>query len=211
NSVMWSIGLELALMVKNPWQCCLTTDNPNGAPFSRYPEIIALLMSKRYRESELQNTHRKTENRVSLPALDRELGWEEIAVMTRAAQARALGLVDLGKGHLSVGADADIAIYPIRVGDTDPERSPDTIIRAFSKTACTIKRGRVVARDGICVVDGKNAVIWVDPKIPEDRRVDSDPEFARLFERYYTVRMGNYPVEDAYLHRHFRIETEADL
>ena len=45
NSIMWAIGLELALLVKNPWQCLLTTDNPNGAPFVKYPEIIGLLQS----------------------------------------------------------------------------------------------------------------------------------------------------------------------
>lgn len=211
NSVMWAIGLELALLVDDPWRCCLTTDNPNGAPFVRYPEIIALLMSKRYRESEFQTVHHNTEHRVPLRAIDRELTWEEIAVMTRAAQARALGLVEFGKGHLGVGADADIAIYPIRVGEVDPERNPETITRAFSQTAWTIKRGRVVARDGVCVVDGTNAIIWVDPQLPGDRRMDTDPDFNRLFNRYYTVRMSNYPVEDAYLHRHFRIETEADL
>jgi len=46
---MWAIGLELALLTKDPWQCMLSTDNPNGAPFVKYPEIIALLMSRRFR------------------------------------------------------------------------------------------------------------------------------------------------------------------
>jgi formylmethanofuran dehydrogenase subunit A len=56
NSIMWAIGLELALMTKNPWQCMLATDNPNGAPFVKYPEVIALLMSSNYRKI-LKNAH----------------------------------------------------------------------------------------------------------------------------------------------------------
>ena len=84
NSIMWAIGLELALLVKNPWQCLLTTDNPNGAPFVKYPEIIGLLMSREYREREFATVHAGTAKRVVLPALDRELTFDEIAVMTRA-------------------------------------------------------------------------------------------------------------------------------
>ncbi|HPP78789.1 formylmethanofuran dehydrogenase subunit A, partial [Methanospirillum sp.] len=98
NSIMWAIGLELALLIKKPWQCMLTTDNPNGAPFVKYPEIIGLLMSNEYREKELGQVHRLTTDRTSLGTIDRELSFEEIAIMTRAGQAKALGIIDQGKG-----------------------------------------------------------------------------------------------------------------
>lgn len=35
HSLQWTIGLELFLRIQNPWQIFLTTDHPNGAPFSR--------------------------------------------------------------------------------------------------------------------------------------------------------------------------------
>ncbi len=211
NSVMWAIGLELALLVNDPWRCLLTTDNPNGAPFVRYPEIIALLMSKKYREEELATVHPDTEHRVPLPAIDRELDWHEIAVMTRAAQAKALGIVDIGKGHLAPGADADVAIYPIRVDEVDPSVDYRAVIDAFGKTEYTIKRGRVVCRDGECLVDGTNTTIWVKPKVSPEYDMGSDPDFIKKFDRYYTVRMRNYPVQDEYLKRNLCIETEAEL
>ena len=44
-----------------------------------------------------------------LPKLDREYSLSEIAAITRAAPARSLGLAD--RGHLGVGAAADIAVY----------------------------------------------------------------------------------------------------
>ncbi len=211
NAVMWAIGLELGLLVKDPWRCILSTDNPNGAPFVRYPEVIALLMSKKYREAEFATVHPDTEGRVPLPAIERELDWYEIAVMTRAAQAKALGVVDIGKGHLAPGAEADVAIYPIRVDEVDPAVDYRKVIEAFGKTEYTIKRGRVVSRRGECLVDGNNTTIWVKPKISEEYNMSNDPDFIAKFDRYYTVRMSNYPVQDEYLKRNLCIETEAEL
>jgi formylmethanofuran dehydrogenase subunit A len=211
NCVMWAIGLELALLVKDPWQCLLATDNPNGAPFVRYPEIIGLLMSKRYRDEELGTIHPETEKRVILHTLDRELTWHDIAVMTRAGQAKALGITKIGKGHLGIGAEADIAVYPIRIGETDPSRDYAAVVSAFQRTAWTIKRGRVVTRDGEVVVEGTNRTIWARSRVPEAHDMAKDPEFVKKFDRYYTVRMANYPVQDVYIPRSTCIESEAVL
>ena len=38
-----------------------------------------------------------------------------------------------------------------------------------------------------------------------------DPEFIEKFDRYYTVRMRNYPVQDKYVNRSRCIETEAEI
>jgi formylmethanofuran dehydrogenase subunit A len=211
NCVMWAIGLELALRVKDPWQCLLTTDNPNGGPFVRYPEIIALLMSQKYRETELDSLHSETEDRVHLRTLDRELDWHEIAVMTRSGQAKALGILPLGKGHLGEGAVADIAVYPLRIGEIDPGRDYGQVVDAFRTTRYTLKGGRLVAREGEILSRADKATIWVDPQVPDGYRMDQDRDFVRKFERYYTVRMGNYPVQDTYLPHSHCIKTEADL
>ena len=32
NALQWAIGLELFLLVDDPWRIFLTTDHPNGAP-----------------------------------------------------------------------------------------------------------------------------------------------------------------------------------
>jgi len=211
NSIMWAIGLELALLVESPWQCLLTTDNPNGAPFVKYPEIIALLMSKKYRDAEFATVHQDTAKRVPLPAIDRELTWHEIAVMTRAGQARALGITGVGKGYLLPGAEADIAVYPIRVDDIDPAQQYEEVIKGFSQTEYTIKRGRVVSRRGDALVHGENTTFWVKPNVPPEYDMTYDERFKEHFERYYSVRMSNYPVQEEYLHRNYCIRTETDL
>jgi formylmethanofuran dehydrogenase subunit A len=209
NCVMWAIGLELALLAKNPWQCLLATDNPNGAPFVKYPEIIGLLMSKRFRDQECALLDPRTERYVPLFALDREMDWNEIVIMTRAGQARALGLTAMGRGHLAPGAEADIAIYPLKVDEVDPATQFQQVIAGLSRTRYTIKRGRVVCRDGEVVVDGANSTIWTNPKVPPAYDLSQDREFARKFEQYYTVRMSNYPVQHIYLPRGLCIRPEA--
>jgi formylmethanofuran dehydrogenase subunit A len=212
NSIMWSIGLELALLVKNPWQCLLTTDNPNGAPFVKYPEIIGLLMSKEYRDREFATVHAKTASRVVLPALDRELTFEEIAVMTRAGQARALGLIERGKGHLGPGAEADIAVYPIKPEKIDPSRQYAEIIRSFAQTKYTMKLGVMISKDDQILADNQNRTFWCSPQVPKEYDMSKDPELIRTFDRYYTIRMENYTVdEDYYLTKSMKIETETML
>ncbi|MFQ5815563.1 MAG: formylmethanofuran dehydrogenase subunit A, partial [Candidatus Hydrothermarchaeaceae archaeon] len=58
HSVQWGIGLELALLVNDPWKVLLSTDHPNGGPFFRYPRIKTWLMSSKYREAMLEKVHK---------------------------------------------------------------------------------------------------------------------------------------------------------
>ena len=46
NALQWAIGLEMFLLVRDPWRVFLTTDHPNGAPFTSYPHLIRLLMDR---------------------------------------------------------------------------------------------------------------------------------------------------------------------
>ncbi len=46
NAVQFAVGLELFLLIDDPWRVFFTTDHPNGAPFTVYPELFALLMDK---------------------------------------------------------------------------------------------------------------------------------------------------------------------
>ena len=46
NALQWAIGLEIFLLVRDPWRVVLTTDHPNGGPFTSYPHLIRLLMDR---------------------------------------------------------------------------------------------------------------------------------------------------------------------
>ncbi|UHD46853.1 formylmethanofuran dehydrogenase subunit A [Aureimonas altamirensis] len=109
NAMQWAIGLELFLMIDDPWRVFFTTDHPNGAPFTTYPDLVALLMSRDLRAEWLDALPPGVRKRSALADLSREYTLPEIAVMTRAAPARLLGLPD--RGTLAPGARADIAVY----------------------------------------------------------------------------------------------------
>ena len=57
NALQWAIGLELFLLVDDPWRIFLTTDHPNGAPFTSYPHLIRLLMDRSFRNEQLARIH----------------------------------------------------------------------------------------------------------------------------------------------------------
>ncbi len=112
HSLQWTIGLELMLLVQDPWRVFLTTDHPNGGPFTAYPHLMRLLMDKSFRLAMLEKIHPQAAANSLLRELDREYTLDEIAIVTRAAPARILGLQNLGT--LREGAQASLAVYPQR-------------------------------------------------------------------------------------------------
>jgi len=207
HATQWCIGLELALLIKDPWKIYLTTDHPNGAPFTTYPRIIAWLMSRRAREETLKRIHARAKRRNPLPSIDREYTLYEVAIVTRAGQARALGL--RSKGHLGVGADADIAIYRINPETMDPSREHRRVRRAFERAAYTIKEGEVVVRDGEVVKSVMGRTIWVNVRVSSP--MEATEELKRKFREYWTVEFENYPVPEWYLARSHPIPVEARI
>jgi formylmethanofuran dehydrogenase subunit A len=199
NVIQWAIGLELALSVYSPWQVYMTTDHPNGGPFTYYPRVISWLMSRKARTKTMLKLNRAVMRRTNLSNLYREYDFQEIATVTRAATAKALGLK--GKGHLGPGADGDVSVY-----DVDPtmwrpsmyQQIEDTFGRAFY----TIKGGEVVVKDGEVVAVPNGTTFWVDAKIPDNIEEDLMRDLREDFGRYYTVSLRNYPVEEAYLPKH---------
>jgi formylmethanofuran dehydrogenase subunit A len=109
NALQWAIGLELFLLIDDPWRVFFTTDHPNGAPFTTYPQILHLLMSADERAAWIDRLPKSAMKMSLLPQLTREYDLYEIAIMTRASPARLLGLPD--RGQLGVGAAADISVY----------------------------------------------------------------------------------------------------
>jgi len=137
NALQWAIGLEIFLLVNDPWRVVLTTDHPNGGPFTSYPHLIRLLMDRSFRDEQLAKLHPDVAAGSALKSITRELSLYEIAIMTRAGPARLLGLHD--RGHLGAGASADIAVY----------RENTNRERMFATPEYVFKDGTLVARAGV--------------------------------------------------------------
>jgi formylmethanofuran dehydrogenase subunit A len=207
HAIQWSIGLELALLIVDPWKIFMTTDHPNGGPFTSYPKIIAWLMSKKAREAALKKINPRAKSRSLLPSIDRELGFYEIAIMTRAGQAKALGLKN--KGHLGIGADADVAIYNVNPETTDPSRKYRTVRKAFKHAAYTIKDGKIVVKNGEIQKHVEGKTMWLDVQVSEPLKISD--EMKRRFKDYWTVEYENYPVTENYLEISNPITVEAKV
>jgi formylmethanofuran dehydrogenase subunit A len=115
--------------------------------------------------------------------------------VTRAGQAKALGLKN--KGHLGVGADADVAVYAINPETTDIARKYKTVRRAFKHAAYTIKDGKIVVKNGEVVGHADGRTMWLDVQTNEPCKIDEDMKLK--FKQYWTVDYDNYPVYDHYL------------
>ena len=178
NAMQWAIGLELFLLVRDPWRIYLTTDHPNGGSFIFYPHIIRMLMDREYRKSCLKKVHPRVLRDTALQHLDREYTLEEICIITRSGPARALGLKH--KGHLGPGADADVAIYK---EDSNREAM-------FERPVYVLKGGELVLKDGEIVKHIFGRTLFVD--LPEPTEILS--EIRDDFEKYYTVQFDNYPL-----------------
>jgi formylmethanofuran dehydrogenase subunit A len=173
NAVQWAVGLELFLLIDDPARVLFTTDHPNGAPFTAYPDILALLMDRELRAEWIATLPPAAMEVTTLPSIRREYSLSEIATMTRSAAAKLLGLAD--RGHLGPEAIADVAVY--RDG---PDRA-----KMFGAAALVFKDGELVVRDGQVIRHRWGRTLAVRPDY--DRAID------RRMRDYYASRYGLRP------------------
>ncbi|WP_277188276.1 formylmethanofuran dehydrogenase subunit A [Caballeronia sp. BR00000012568055] len=180
NALQWIIGLEIFLLVDDPWRVSMTTDHPNGAPFTSYPHLIRLLMDKSFRDAQLDTLHADAKTASALHEITREFSLYDIAIITRAGPARLLGLTD--RGHLGAGAAADIAVYR---DDADRERM-------FTSPAYVFKDGELIARDGTLLKTPAGGIHYVMPDYDRaiEKRVRSYTE-ATLASRFENAAIGD--------------------
>src|SRR5262249_39052742 len=141
NAVQWAAGLELFLLIDDSARVFFTTDHPNGAPFTAYPDLFALLMSSDLRAQWIARLPPAAVELTTLPSIKREYSLREIGPRTRTASARLLGLSD--RGQLGAGARADVAVYA-----DDADRA-----KMFRAADFVFKDGELVVRDGKAVRD----------------------------------------------------------
>ena len=180
NALQWAIGLELFLQVRVPWRIVLTTDHPNGAPFTSYPHLIRLLCDKSFRDEQFARLHPVAQQMSILPSLTREYSLAEIAIITRAGPARLLGMRD--RGHLGAGAVGDVAVYR-RAADRET---------MFATPQWVLKDGQAVVRDGRIVAAPFGSTHVVRPDY--DRAIES--EIARHFETHMTQQFDGFAISD---------------
>ncbi|MEQ1715017.1 MAG: formylmethanofuran dehydrogenase subunit A [Hyphomicrobium sp.] len=180
NALQWAIGLELFLLIDDPWRIFLTTDHPNGGPFYWYPHMIRLLMDKSFRKEKMGTINQDALKYSSLASIDREYSLYEIAIMTRAGPAKSLGLKD--RGQLGPGACADITVYPDLADREAMFQTPELV---FKNGELIVKNGKIVK-----VVNGATHVA----RPTYDRSIEKS--LKNYFEDFHTMRMENFRLSD---------------
>jgi formylmethanofuran dehydrogenase subunit A len=180
NALQWAIGLEIFLSVEDPWRIFLTTDHPNGAPFTSYPHLIRLLMDKTFRNDVFTKLNLDAQAMSNLASLNREYSLYEIAIMTRAGAAKLIGLHD--RGHLGESAAADITIY---TDQADREAM-------FAKPDYVFKDGQLVVKDGKVV-----KVTWgVTHTTKPSFDIGVEKGLKDYFDKYLTMQLDNFKISN---------------
>jgi formylmethanofuran dehydrogenase subunit A len=136
-------------------------------------------MDRAYRDDKLKSVNQKMLAGSALAdGITREYSLNEIAIITRAGPARQLGLKH--KGHLGVGADADITIY---------SRDAD-YAKMFSTPRYVLKAGTLVVEEGQLRRAPSGKRIFVQPGYDEALLRD----LGKYFESYSSIQLANYPV-----------------
>jgi len=183
HALQWAIGLEWYLLMPDPWRIAMSTDHPNGAAFLAYPQIIALLMDRNRREEMLKQLPDGVRNHCTLPEITREYTLSEIAIITRAAPARILGLRQ--KGHLGVGADGDVTLY----------QPQEDIQKMFELPRYLVSSGEVILDDGELTKQTPGRTLFHSPDFDHD----AIPEIENWFNENYSLRFSNYGVDPEFL------------
>ena len=110
GTLQWAVGLELFLLIDRSLARVLHHRPSERRALHRLSQAVRTADEPRcaQRNGVGAFASRRWRCRRSA-AIDREYTFEEIAIMTRAAPAKLLGLTD--RGHLGAGAIADIAVY----------------------------------------------------------------------------------------------------
>ena len=191
NSLQWAIGLELFLLIKDPWRIYLTTDHPNGAAFTAYPKLIKLLMNKSFRDSEFEKINKQAQKSSVLSNLKREYSLYDIAILTRAGPAKVLGLNNIG--HLGVGAKANITVYNDK---EDKEEMFENPFMVFKDGNLIVKNGKIQK-----VFNGKIYTAETD----FDKSIEKD--IGSYFQNYMGRKIESFKIQNQELWD-YGIETE---
>lgn len=180
NSLQWLIGLEIFLLAEDPWRLFFTTDHPNGGPFTRYPHLIRLLMDYDFRLECMAGLNQEAVAMSLLKDLKKEFTLYEMAIMTRTAAARMLGLHD--RGHLMPGGIADIAIYSFKANKEE----------MFSAADLVFKNGELVVKNGAVQTQRNGATQMI--QVHFEAQIKRDIQ--AYYDRYYNLSLDNFRVED---------------
>tara|TARA_B100000287_G_scaffold430113_1_gene484741 strand:- start:2025 stop:3665 length:1641 start_codon:yes stop_codon:yes gene_type:complete len=185
NALQWLIGLEIFLLVKDPARVFFTTDHPNGAPFTSYPELFRLLMDYEFRLEKLGKINKHSLDISYLKDLKRTYSFYEIAIMTRSSPAKILGLND--RGSLKEGCIADISVY----------NSNKPIDEMFRNALYVFKNGDEIVRNGKVLKYKSTSTQCININYEKSILKQID----KWIKKYYSLDMEQFSVDKNFFNK----------
>jgi formylmethanofuran dehydrogenase subunit A len=197
DCAIWINALNLALKVKNKWKVQLTVNFPNYGHISNIPKIITFLLSHKARNDYILDNKSTFLRNSDLYNDESTLSFSEFIIISRSSPAKSLGISKY-KGNLGVGADGDLNILNINIGDINMEKDHRDIFKAFSNIEFVIKQGKIVKKDEKVDMASRGK-IWHNPgklditnkSMLLNRKVDFFNKFGSNFYERFKVSVDN--------------------
>ncbi|MHA1835458.1 MAG: hypothetical protein ACTSYQ_00775, partial [Candidatus Odinarchaeia archaeon] len=112
---------------------------------------------------------------------------QEIAIITRSAPARTLGLSKTT--GFKVGNPANLVIYNLDIEKLDCSKDYIRVIKGFSSSDLTIKNGKIIIKNGV-ITNEIYGCTYFNGEKKEDYDINTMIE--KYFSQYYTIERENF-------------------
>ncbi|MFX1419339.1 MAG: amidohydrolase family protein [Promethearchaeota archaeon] len=159
DCVLWANALDLALNVKNKMQVSFSLNFPNYANITDVPEIATWLLSTEARENFMSGMNKEFLQKNIIHDNKKVLSFSDFIFITRVSPAKSLGLGNI-KGNLDKGADGDINILDIDVGEIDFSKDHQKLKKALSNMEYVIKAGSIIKKNELIDLEPHGLIFW---------------------------------------------------
>ena len=83
--------------------------------------------------------------------------------------------------------------------EVDTSKDHQTVKKALALAKYTIKSGVLVSKEGEILAVPEGRTYWVNASVPKDDMDRLMVDLQAKFEKYYSIKLSNYMVQDAYV------------
>jgi formylmethanofuran dehydrogenase subunit A len=150
--LIWSRFLEILLKLKKINQLervSLSSNAPCNMCLTDYPKVFNWLLNSKSRMDIIDTLPSSLRSSISLQDISKNLDLYDLSQVFSYNPAKTLGMDDR-KGHLGIGADADVILFKINDAliSSNDKKTAEEILKGFSSANTIIKRGTILKKNG---------------------------------------------------------------
>ncbi|MHA1150144.1 MAG: amidohydrolase family protein [Promethearchaeota archaeon] len=183
---LWANAIDLALNVQDKWKVQLSVNYPNYGDINDIPLIASWLLSQEARNKFAEDMGPEFASGEFLKENHGTLSFNEFIIISRASPAKSLGLMEI-KGNLGIGADGDLNILDIDIGDLDPKKEYDKIIQTLSNIEYVIKDGKIIKNAEKFDLNPQGKILWSEGMIDFKDSSFILNKKKDFYQKYYSI------------------------